>query len=238
LFNRETAILDWARAIERNRDALTGIVAALFAMLGLEAGGTLGRIPRELHRSALRVLRPAESAVRRLIAIAARGLVLKPVASRPWQKGRIIGKGSKPSLTFPLFDTRKRFAQRRRPAGKRAMPRILNIWPDPHLVPLWQPQPTFAPAKPPDDGHVDAGRLSSRLEALKLALADLPRQARRLVRLKARRETMQKQGRPIFISPMRHGRPPGYRKKPRHEVDEVLIECHGLARDLERLDTS
>jgi hypothetical protein len=58
------------------------------------------------------------------------------------------------------------------------------------------------------------------------------------VRLKARREALQKRGCAVFISPMRHGRPPGYRKRPVHEVDEVLIECHGLARDVERLDTS
>jgi hypothetical protein len=89
-----------------------------------------------------------------------------------------------------------------------------------------------------EDARIDAARLGRRLMAIKLALEDLPRQAKRLVRLKARRETLQQQGRPIFISPMRHGRPPGYRKKPRHEVDEVLIECHGLARDVERLDTS
>ena len=76
---------DWARAIERNSEALKGIVAELFAMLGLAGEATVSRIPQPLHRAVLRVLRPAESAVRRLIIIAARGLVvkLKPAASRP-----------------------------------------------------------------------------------------------------------------------------------------------------------
>jgi hypothetical protein len=240
LFNRETTILDWARAIERNRDALTSIVAALFAMLGLQDGGTLGRIERELHRSVLRVLRPAESAVRRLIVIAARGLVLKPVPSRPWQKGRVIKQGSTPCLSFPLFDTRKRFdfnRPRRIPDHRR--PRIWVFDDTPPNVRVFRPE-DFGRSVPEkeEDAQIDAARLGRRLMAIKLALEDLPRQAKRLVRLKARREALQQQGRAAFISPMRHGRPPGYRKKPRHEVDEVLIECHGLARDVERLDTS
>ena len=37
----------------------------------------MGRLPRSVHRAVLRVLWPAESAVRRLIIIAARGLVVK-----------------------------------------------------------------------------------------------------------------------------------------------------------------
>ena len=69
-------------AIKRNSEALKGIVAALFAMLGLDGEAMVGRIPRSLHRAVLRVLRPAESAVRRLIIIAARGLVVKPARLR------------------------------------------------------------------------------------------------------------------------------------------------------------
>ena len=90
--------MDWARAIERNSEALKGIVAALFAMLGLAREATVSRIPQPLHRAVLRVLRPAESAVRRLIVIAARGLVVKLVPLRPMPKGQVIGKrgGSRP----------------------------------------------------------------------------------------------------------------------------------------------
>ena len=43
--------MDWARAIERNSEALNGIVAALFAMLGLGGEATVGRIPQPLHRA-------------------------------------------------------------------------------------------------------------------------------------------------------------------------------------------
>jgi hypothetical protein len=88
---------------------------------------------------------------------------------------------------------------------------------------------------PPPDGLVNAKRLSRRLQALRLALDDLPRQARRLARWRLRRE---KAKTPKFRSPLRPGRPPGYRRKPIHEVDEVLIECHGLAWDAMKPDTS
>jgi len=86
--------VDWARAIERNRDALNAILLGLFAMVGLTADGALARLPKPLCNAALRILRPAESAVRRLIVIAARGIVVKPQAVRPMPKGlAIAGKG-------------------------------------------------------------------------------------------------------------------------------------------------
>jgi hypothetical protein len=228
---QEGNTMDWTRAIERNRDALTGIIAALFAMLGLQAGGTVGRIERRLHSAVLRVLRPAESAVRRLIVIAARGLVVKPAPSRPIPAGGIAGKGGARRPVFPLFDPRKNFAPRRRYVSERCAPRILLYWnEDGELV-----SPPRDPPPPPDDGLIDATRLGRRLEALKLALEDLPRQARRLVRARARRA---KVPRLQLQSPMRSGHPPGHRKKPNHEVDDVLFNCHLLARDAERHDTS
>ena len=55
--------MDWDLAIKRNSEALKGIVAELFAMLGLVGEATVSRIPQPLHRAVLRVLWPAESAV-------------------------------------------------------------------------------------------------------------------------------------------------------------------------------
>ena len=73
----------WDLAIKRNREALKGIIETLFAMLGLVGEATVSRIPKPLHSAVLLVLRPAESAVRRLIVIAARGVVVKvaPIAA-------------------------------------------------------------------------------------------------------------------------------------------------------------
>src|SRR4026207_972482 len=117
--------MDWDLAIKRNSEALKGIIETLFVLLGLDGTDRVGRIPRSVHSTVLRVLRPAESAVRRLIVIAARGLVvkLKPAASRPMPKlAEPIGKsgGSRPS--FQLFDQRKNFKARRR--GRRVIPRL------------------------------------------------------------------------------------------------------------------
>ncbi|MGB8314050.1 MAG: hypothetical protein WCE69_06120, partial [Aestuariivirga sp.] len=62
-----------------------------------------------------------------------------------------------------------------------------------------------------------------------------PSQAKRLVRCQLRRA---KAPWPKSTSPLRPGRPPGYRRKPVHEVDEVLVECDWLAWDAMKPDTS
>ena len=233
--------MDWARAIERNSEALKDIVEALFAMLGLVGEATAARIPQPLHRAVLRVLRPAESAVRRLVVIAARGLVVKLTPARPMPKpmpARPIGKGGRSRPSFQLFDPRKNFACLR--VGRRFTrnPPRIHFFPyeyDPRVAAMWPARPPAADPIPPPDGLVNAERLTRRLQALKLALEDLPRQARRLVRLRAKREKVPSLK---FKSPLRPGHPPGYRRKPIHEVDEVLAECHGLACDAMRPDTS
>src|SRR6185436_9316034 len=95
-FCRDRNHMDWDLAIKRNSEALKGIIEALFAMLGLDGAATGLRLPRSVHSAVLRVLRPAESAVRRLIVIAARGLVVKLAPSRPMPKpAGAIGKGGK-----------------------------------------------------------------------------------------------------------------------------------------------
>ena len=225
--------MDWARAIERNSEALKRIVEALFAMLGLVADAVpAARIPQSLHRAVLRVLWPAESAVRRLVVIAARGLVVKLVPSRPMPKGTIIGKGGNSRPSFKLFDQRKSFAELRQHRVKytKNPPRI-HVFPYDSL--LSAPPVTISP--PPPDGLVNAARITRRLQALKFALDDLSRQARRLVRLRARREKIPTLR---FKSPLRPGRPPGHRKKSIHEIDEILVECHGLACYAMKPDTS
>jgi hypothetical protein len=221
--------MDWDLAIKRNSEALKGIIETLFAMLGLVRDATVSRIPRSLHSAVLLVLRPAESAVRRLIIIVARGLVVKVAPSRVMPKGHLIGKGGGNRLpSFQLFDTRKDFPELRQHRVKYAKypPRILFLGPDSRVDDLWPGCPPVAAPAPPSDGLVNAARLARRLNALKSALDDLPRQAKRLARWRLRREAMAS---PKFRSPLRPGRPPGHRKKPIHEVDEILTECHGLA---------
>ncbi|HUQ35757.1 MAG TPA: hypothetical protein VM144_05210 [Aestuariivirga sp.] len=228
--------MDWDLAIKHNSEALKGIIAALFAMLGLDGTVTVSRIPKPLHRAVLLVLRPAESAVRRLLVIAARGLVVKVAPSRPMLKGQVIGKGGGSRLSsFQLYDTRKYFPElsQRRIKYAKHPPRILFLGPNSRLDDLW-PRPVAAPP-PPSDGLVNAQRISRRLQVLKLALDDLPRQARRMARWRVRREAMKA---PKFKSPLRPSPPPGRRKRQIHPIDEVLANCHWLAWEAEKSDTS
>jgi len=237
--------MDWDLAIKRNSKALKAIIEVLFALLGLDGTEAASRIPRSLHSAVLAVLRPAESAVRRLIVIAARGVVVKLAPSRPMPErakppapqGK--GGGAPRSPAFPLFDPRKRFKFARGPRGKRVMPRIRFIEYDPRVVALWpKPRPVVEPPPPPD-GLASATRLHRRLQAVKLALDDLPRQARRLVRLQERRAAKPDLALDVkFKPPLRPGRPPGYRKKPIHEVDEILTACDWLACEAMKPDTS
>ena len=73
------------------------------------------------------------------------------------------------------------------------------------------------------------------LEALDAALADLPRQAKRLVRWRMREE---KSENPSYKTPLRPGRPPGSRRRAVHLVDELLDECQWLAHRAAMPDTS
>ena len=228
--------MDWNLAIKRNSKALKSIIEVLFALLGLDGTDAASRIPRSLHSAVLGVLRPAESAVRRLIVIAARNVVVKLAPSRPMAEGRkIVRSGENSSPTFQLFDPLKRLKPIRAMKFTRLEPRIRFIEYDPRVVALFPaPRPVVEPPPPPD-GRVSATRLHRRLQAVKSALDNLPRQAKRLVRLQERRKASPW---PKSTIPLRPGHPPGYRRKPIHEVDEVLTECDGLAWDAMKPDTS
>ncbi|NJM31285.1 MAG: hypothetical protein HC855_15420 [Rhizobiales bacterium] len=234
--------MDWDLAMNRNRDALLRIVASLFAMLGLSEGAAIDRIPRGLHTAILRILRPAEAAVRRLIVAAARGMVREARGSAFRPQGRFSGKG--------------------KGGGKRPAFRLEDIRP-----PLLPPEPrpkhplkSFSPADltpaalralqrksrdliaqskpaPIKDGKVNAASLAGRLGAIKGALDDLSGQAKRFLRWKARRERLSKE-RLIYTNPIRPGPPPYVHNKPRHEVEEVLRDCHWLAWEARKLDSS
>jgi hypothetical protein len=232
--------MDWDLAIKRNSEVLIEIVADLFVMLGLVGEATVSRLPWPTYRAVLRVLRPAESALRRLIVVAARGLVVEPAVSRPKSAGAVkSGKRGTTRPSFQLFDPQTRIVLPRRRTSKRAVPRIHMFNADGEFVtigPPLRPAKAFTPARTKSaDGMVNAARLIRRLEAVEAALQDLPRQAKRLVRWRMRQE---KSENPSFKTPLRPGRPPGYRRRNTHEVDELLSECHWLAYRAAMADTS
>ena len=232
--------MDWEVAIKRNSEALAGIIETLFLMLGLVGEATVSRLPWPTYRAVLRILRPAESALRRLIVVAARGLVVAPAVSRPRPAGTVKpGKRGTSHPSFQLFDPQTRIVLPRRGTSKRAVPRIHMFNADGEFItigPPLRPAKATAPARTKSaDGMVSAARLIRRLEALEAALADLPRQAMRLARWRMREAASEN---PSFKSPLRPGRPPGHRTRAVHEVDELLSECHWLAHRAAMPDTS
>ena len=228
--------MDWDLAIKRNSKALKGIIDVLFALLGLDGADAASRIPRSLHSAVLGVLRPAESAVRRLIVVAARNVVVKLAPSRPMPEGRKIVRGGGSSLpSFQLFDPPKRVKPIRVRKVRRLEPRIRFIDYDPRICALFPTPKSLVEPPPPPDGLASATRLHRRLKALKSALEDLPRQAKRLVRWQQRQKASPW---PKSTSPLRSGHPPGYRRKAIHEVDEVLVACDWLAWEAMKPDTS
>jgi len=211
--------MKWAAIIESNRAALLRVVVALLDLAGLTEDG---KMRRQLRNHLTRILRPAESAARRLIVIAARELVVDVRPSRsvilgPDPRTHSVKPGTNAKIpAFPLLDPLKNFAPRRRYA--RSVPRILF---------LDGPTPSPLPPIPSDDDMIDASGACRRLAALRRALDDIDAQARRLARWRARRD--REPCRIGRLSPMRPGYPPGRRKRQIHEVDEILRNCHLLA---------
>ena len=232
--------MNWALAIDRNRQPLLRIVATLFGMIGLGETGAVERVSRPLYRAVLSVLRPAEAAVRRLIVVAAHGMVIQPRPARPAPAGRVISPTARGRVSFRLCDPRQTVerADGYRYAGAKREPRIrfIDVAFDPR-IPLFRPsqQPAPAAAAPEDDGTVNATPLCRRLAAIRVALQDLPRQARRYARWRARPIAMR---RPPLAASLRPGPPPGLRKRKSHEIDDILAECHWLARTVPETDTS
>lgn len=230
-----SAILDWQVVISSNRDRLLGVLAGLLAMAGL-AGGTL---PRHVRNAILAVLRPAEAAVRRLIFIAARGLVLKARPSRPIPVGlpAAAGQGADRLPVFGLIAPLKRFLpwdadEADEPSGPPPRISLPGVFDPVFAAPL--------PAASADD-EVSAASIRQRLAALQRALDALPHQARRLARWRARHCFALKVGgpfKPIRQSPFRPGLPPGYRKHQLHPVDAILGDCHYFALEAIAADTT
>lgn len=73
--------MDWDRAIERNHGPLLRLAAMLVALVGVA-----GPVPASLRWRVLRLLRPAESAARRLIVVMAAALP-RPEVAPPRRRG-------------------------------------------------------------------------------------------------------------------------------------------------------
>ena len=231
--------MDGELGIEDNRQALLTVAARLAAMVGAAKF-----LPRHLHRAALRLLRPAEWAARRLVIALARGLTPPPARPRkqaarpvlvrngvgtgivlPWAArqalrqaaGAHAARGNKKPLALPLFDPLPR---RARPARSRLGAPRISV---PGATALFALAPRLPP-KPSD--RLDADRLGRRIAALSAALADLPRQALRYARWSGRRLAAGKRGR-RRTWPLRNWGFPGRRTAP--DLHALVKSAHSYA---------
>ncbi len=230
-------------------------------------------LPRRLYRTILRLLRPAEAAARRLVIVAARELVATPreaIPPRPRKPAPTsilvrthadasmlvpryllpqVASISRPRprrLALPLLDPLPRWGGHRR-SPARGVPRI--------SIPGLTERLPVPPPPSPDD-PIDVTRLALRLDALGRALDDLPREARRFARWRARadaeatriKQTLDAAGVQLDprlygagaqnrkgvrrfrrIDPLRPGRPPGSHKRSGHEIQDVLKDLQYFA---------
>ena len=238
--------MDWDGIIERNAERLVAVLTELFAMAGFGRGGT-ALMPRHVLPGLLALLRPAESALRRLIVIAARGIVVKlrnGGVSRAFPKGTAFERDTERVAAFCLIDPLKRFApqwlepeaaapqvmaQAMAQDGPRiSVPGLFDpVFPPARSVPVLRPDPQ-------DSDLISPNALRRRLIAMRHALDNLPRQALRLARWKARR-ALRKIGR---RSPFRPGFAPGYQRHHQREIDLILADCHHFAHEAWYADTS
>ena len=229
----------WQDAVVRNARALTVVVAQLVGLLAAYGGVGAVRVPRAVHATVLRVLRPAEAALRRLIVVAARDVMVamvgkkslpiskvRAVSVRRSQRLRLQQLGLQ-RLAFQLFDPRMRLSTFGQPhvTYAKVSPRVSFIAADPPFVPF-AVKPLEPSRDPEPEKQISARRMCFRLQAFSAALADLPKQARRLAAWRVRRANGQQS---TFTSPLRPGRPPGFRKVPMFDIDLVLDECHRYA---------
>jgi hypothetical protein len=233
--------MGWDEIIEGNRQRILAAIAPLLAVLGFDPKRR-GEMPRHFYNVFIILLRPAESAVRRLIIMAARGIIVKLAASRAFPaalKLRLAEKDADEERipAFCLIDPLKRFApdgfEWSKEWGKdrskeQALPRISV----PGLI-----DPVFAEPAPiaSRDDPIDTEALVRRIRALKAALDNLPRHARQLARWKARRgmKTISR------MSPFRPGFAPGFYRTNTREIDAILSDCHYFARQAwDKPDTS
>ena len=283
--------MDATQIIERNVPALRRILLTLVAMANLPVlpGAAAPTIPRHLRNAVLRLLRPAEAAARRLIVAAGCGLAVTLPAHRPraiapkkpplllrggkgtglvlpWSARFAAGATGARSVLYPPASPRRSFALplldplrppkiRRRWVRQATIPRI--------SAPGFSTLHPVAPRPVPMPGdRLDATRLASRLDALGRALGDLPGEALRFARWRARRDsrlareraggTAAKNARRRWtrLGPLRPGRPPGARNwtgrlsgrppgRQLQEVHDILDAAHSLAvRALASHDTS
>ena len=213
-------------------------VEAALALLAVVARvAQLGPLDRRARLSALAVLRPVESLVRRLLLIMAQSVSIPAnIASRPMTddaRQRLNRSATKtdPARSPPRFKLVDPLPSL---AGlKPALPPIASMAPRISSLyderPSWLfiqpplPQPTLQPPPAPQP-------ILDRINALGEVLTHKERSVRRMARWLARRKQRRAQGLPTRVDPLRPGWPPGAGKHETHRtaLQDVLVDVHTI----------
>lgn len=184
-------------AMARAWPQLERLAALVAALLGLFDGRVPARISRGARLGALRLLRPAEALVRRLIVMMAYLMDVQPVPaalSPAHVQHETVKRGQGTQPRFRLFEP---------------LPGFARVFAAPAA-----PQGPEKAGESPAERPVSAAMLVRRLEGLEAVLAAPEAHARRYARWRARRRRMARPGR---TDPVRPGYPPGVRS--RHTPD-------------------
>lgn len=223
---------------------LAGLVSTISALIGLTEDFVPERISRGAQMQALRLLRPAEAVVRRLIVLMAmeidlsaadrstrfdgpggkalrRKLANKAALNAMHVSGDAAKQDQSRTPGFKLFEplvTYNEMIRRRTPRPPKG--------PQPRILFLDQAYPVATTTEP----GVAAGPVINRLRALESVLADPARHARRHARHRAR--TRPRPGRPGRVSPLRGGHPPG--QTSRYTPPDIRDMLAHFSRELRR----
>ncbi|MEM0898443.1 MAG: hypothetical protein AAGI92_00650 [Pseudomonadota bacterium] len=235
---------DWTGAIDKQVRLIGRIIAFLFSAVDVnEVEGIV--IPRRVRDELFAILRPAESALRRLIFVMAMRLERPPqpivsgVKSKATRRaGTKLANANKINSNSFTVRTRPttqsfRLRDRRKDFGH-------LFYDEADEVAL----PVVSGTEQIDNKPVIATNLVKRIVAIKNALDDLPREARRMRKLLHARqrwlvgdEKHTTVSRRIPLPPLRPGLPPGARLRPpkygqirRQETEAILEEADWLAR--------
>ena len=206
-------------AIARAWPVVAALVARLVVMAGLEGEAAPVRLSRPLHTQILRLLRPAEAIVRRLIVLMAREIELARDGSTLMVSGTNHATMRALPDVFPHGERRR--ATRKQEAHSNfqlfeTLPTLAAAWrerrdktpgPGPRILSLDAPFPV---ATMPEDG-VAASPVLARIRGLERVLKDPTRRAKRHANFLGRKARANApHGR---INPVRPGHAPGSRSR-------------------------
>ena len=246
--------MGWGDYIELRRAGLIRLVMAwttLLRILGSEGAGGVPMLPRHARLALVRLVRPAEAAARRLIAATAtvEGLAL-PVLGPLRPRAATATGGARRTRGAPAFrlaDPVPTLDALRRAATRTARP-ARRPGPGPRITFLDETRTEAAARERREAMREEAARreaearrlraedasaLAARLRALRGALDDLPKQAKRLMRWRAAQHRLGVAGRPHRVDALRGGRPRDLPRslRAREPVHHLLDESHQIARN-------